>query len=131
MYLLIDFYLSVYMLSCAEISEGFLTVSLSLEKFSIQAAQYSIAVPLATAVLSGLYLLQGYVVLALTQGRFTTLNAALLSSPHVKNFIFGSVVIGTIAAVVFAAITAIAVAGKIGFSILLNREMTWDNWAVV
>lgn len=90
-----------------------------------------IGIPCLALGAGAFYYLQGKVVSILTAGKFTTLNAALLSSPYVVPLYLTAAKITFVGSLLYLSILFCAVASKCISAKLLGKEISWDNWDFV
>jgi hypothetical protein len=113
------------------ISEIVFDVSTEVERLCVPAIQYSALANVSILGITALTALKGAAISFLTDGRFTTLEAALLSSPYILPFVVGALGLSAIAVALFALTLFLAVICKCVSASLLGRQVTWENWKLL
>jgi hypothetical protein len=102
--------------------------SLALEKQSIRTIQWTFLGAAGITTVAGITLLFGKILSIITAGQYTTLHAAILTSPYIFPLVVGAVQILVAATLSLAAIIAIAAAVKCITASILDKPITWENW---
>lgn len=99
-----------------------------LERALIPAFKYTALITLTSIAALAYVLIKGFAVSLVTQGQFTTLNAALLSSPYIFPLALGALKVGFVATIIFGTLLASVVVFKCFFSCVTGKTVSWVNW---